>query len=136
MDDQRPLGGSARFATAKSQPTVKPNAELPLTFTPLTLMLVPTGMTVELTKADQMLGRHSSADVRLPLPDVSRRHCRFVYSEGCWQVIDLDSLNGVFVNNQRVRQTVIHNGDRIRIGSFVFEASLPRDSRRELRRAS
>src|SRR5947209_5757429 len=119
MDDQRPLGPRPlpRFATAKASRSPQHPAELPITFTPLKLNLVPTGMTVEMTKVDQMMGRHSSADIRLPLPDVSRRHCRFAFADGAWQVIDLDSLNGVFVNNQRVRQAVLKNGDRIRIGS-------------------
>ena len=48
--------------------------------------------------ADMLIGRHSQADIRLPLPDVSRRHCRFFFGEGVWQVLDLNSLNGVFLN--------------------------------------
>src|SRR5262249_8432992 len=130
-----------RLAAAKTQSSPQTVADLPLTFKPLKLMLVPTGMTVEITKADEMMGRHSSADIRLPLPDVRRRHCRFVFSESFWQVTDPDSLTGVFVNNKRVRQAILGNGDRLRIGSFVFEVCLPTaadngDSRRDLRRAS
>jgi pSer/pThr/pTyr-binding forkhead associated (FHA) protein len=67
-----------------------------------------------------ILGRHSRADVRLPLPDVSRRHCRFVWADGAWQVIDLQSLNGVYVNDQRVTQATLHAGDTVRIGGFSF----------------
>jgi pSer/pThr/pTyr-binding forkhead associated (FHA) protein len=69
-------------------------------------------------------GRHSSADLRLPLPDVSRRHCRFAFSNGSWQVFDLSSLNGLFVNNERVEQAMLHHLDLIRIGSYTFQVVL------------
>lgn len=100
----------------------RPRAPLPLPadFVPLRLILQPSGASVELTQPDMLLGRHSQADVRLPLPDVSRRHCRFLFSQGVWQVIDLNSLNGVFVNGEPVRQATVHEGDLIRIGGFTF----------------
>lgn len=97
----------------------------PPDFTPLRLVLVPSGMRIELAKADNLIGRHDSADVRLPLPDVSRRHCRFVFAQSRWNVLDLNSLNGVIVNNKRVTQAVLRHGDRIRIGGFVFQVDLP-----------
>ncbi|HYV37887.1 MAG TPA: FHA domain-containing protein, partial [Gemmataceae bacterium] len=68
--------------------------------------------------------RHSAADVRLALPDVSRRHCRFVFSDGSWRVFDLNSLNGVFVNGERLQEATVFHGDRIRIGSLTFECEL------------
>jgi pSer/pThr/pTyr-binding forkhead associated (FHA) protein len=68
-----------------------------------------------------VLGRHSTADVRLPLPDVSRRHCRFVYTEGSWQVFDLDSLNGVYVNGERLGKATLHDGDLLGIGGFLLK---------------
>jgi pSer/pThr/pTyr-binding forkhead associated (FHA) protein len=63
--------------------------------------------------------------VRLPLPDVSRRHCRFVWRDGVWQVIDMNSLNGVFVNGERVQQVPLRTGDMIRLGGFTFRVQLP-----------
>jgi pSer/pThr/pTyr-binding forkhead associated (FHA) protein len=89
-------------------------------FTPLRLLLQPSAMVVELQYPDLLLGRHSEADIRLPLPDVSRKHCRFQFINGNWQVVDLQSLNGVFVNDQRIDQAVLCQGDRIRIGGFTF----------------
>ena len=90
--------------------------------------------------------------MRLPLPDVSRRHCRFVCEAGRWRVIDLDSLNGVFVNGVMVQQAELRHRDRLRIGGFVFDvdlcggettlqlsdaaAEVPPPSEDELRRAS
>jgi hypothetical protein len=97
---------------------------VPADFVPLRLILQPSGAAVELTQPDMLLGRHSLADVRLPLPDVSRRHCRFFFGQGAWQVLDLNSLNGVFVNGEPIRQTILRQGDLIRIGGFTFAVDL------------
>jgi pSer/pThr/pTyr-binding forkhead associated (FHA) protein len=99
--------------------------EAPANFVPLRLVLQPTGAAINLTRPDVLAGRHSEADIRLPLPDVSRRHCRFVWVEECWQVIDLNSLNGVFVNDEQVLQAPLQQGDRVRIGGFTFIVDLP-----------
>jgi|SRR5579875_674785 len=101
---------------------------LPEDFVPLRLILQPSGAVVELTQPDVLVGRHSQADVRLPLPDVSRRHCRFLFSQGVWQVIDLNSLNGVFLNGEPIRQATLRAGDLIRIGSFIFAVDLNRST--------
>ena len=93
-------------------------------FVPLRLVLYPNGVTMSLDRADMVVGRHSHADLRLHLPDVSRRHCRFVFAEGEWQVLDLGSTNGVFVNDTRVDRAVLHQLDLIRIGSYTFEVQL------------
>ena len=93
---------------------------VPADFRPLRLILQPSGATVELTQPDMLLGRHSQADLRLPLPDVSRRHCRFLFGQGMWQVIDLNSLNGVFLNGEAIRQATVRSGDLLRIGGFTF----------------
>jgi predicted component of type VI protein secretion system len=86
----------------------------------LRLVLQPAGPVVELTRPDMVIGRHSQADVRLPLPDVSRRHCRLVYADGRWEVSDLNSLNGVFLNGERVTHATLRHDDELRIGGFTF----------------
>jgi pSer/pThr/pTyr-binding forkhead associated (FHA) protein len=93
-------------------------------FIPLRLVLQPSGYGVDLTRPEMVLGRHSEADIRLPLPDVSRRHCRFVFDRGQWRVFDLGSLNGILVNGNRVDSAELHEGDVIAIGGFTFSASL------------
>jgi pSer/pThr/pTyr-binding forkhead associated (FHA) protein len=103
---------------------------LPADFIPLRLVLKASGTTVDLTRPDMILGRHSSADVRLPLPDVSRRHCRFFFEEGAWHVEDLKSLNGTFVNEQAIEQALVCHGDTLRIGGFVFSVDLGGEKKR------
>jgi pSer/pThr/pTyr-binding forkhead associated (FHA) protein len=86
-------------------------------FQPLRLRMQPGDHVIDLTEPDVLLGRQSDADLRMPQPDVSRHHCRFQFTDEGWQVVDLNSLNGVFVNGARVRRlAVLHPGDRIRIG--------------------
>jgi pSer/pThr/pTyr-binding forkhead associated (FHA) protein len=97
---------------------------LPADFIPLRLVLRATGASVELTRVDMVLGRHSEADIRLPLPDVSRRHCRFFFDRGAWHVQDLKSLNGTHLNDQPIQEALLCNGDRLRIGGFVFNVDL------------
>jgi pSer/pThr/pTyr-binding forkhead associated (FHA) protein len=95
-------------------------------FRPLRLVLVPSGWSVTLDRVDVILGRHSSADVRLPLPDVSRRHCRFLWLDDTWQVVDLGSLNGIKVNDVAVQHATLKAGDTMRIGGFTFRIELLR----------
>ncbi|MBI1916000.1 MAG: FHA domain-containing protein [Planctomycetes bacterium] len=123
MDDFRRDAEAAGLAGSGSH--AAPDCEgLPPHFVPLRLVMRPGGVAVELTRPDMLLGRHSEADVRLPLPDVSRRHCRFVFSDGSWHVRDLKSLNGTYVNEQAVEYTAIFHGDTVRIGGFVFGVDL------------
>lgn len=100
-----------------------PGAE-PAEWVPLRLRLQPGGQSVELPSQNVLIGRHTDADVRLPLPDVSRRHCRCFWADGLWQIVDLNSLNGIYVNGQRVQQADLHHGDVIGIGGFAFEVDL------------
>jgi predicted component of type VI protein secretion system len=93
---------------------------------PLYLRLQPGGPALQVTRSGSILGRHSSVDVRLPLPDVSRWHCRFVYADSSWYVEDLNSLNGVFVNGSRVPRAILSDGDIVAIGGLAFEIQFNR----------
>lgn len=102
----------------------EPEAAPPSRFVPMKLVMQPSGLTVELRRTDTVVGRHLEVDLRLPLPDVSRRHCRFLFADNFWQVLDLNSLNGVYVNGERVNKAILHHEDSIRIGGFTFKVDL------------
>jgi pSer/pThr/pTyr-binding forkhead associated (FHA) protein len=123
MDDPKPPPEAGSLPL--QGPHWNAGAVAPAGFFPLRLILYPGGCAVDLTRPDMVVGRHSTADVRLHLPDVSRRHCRFVFLDGGWQVFDLHSMNGLFVNNLKVEQAEVRHQDLIRIGSYTFEANLP-----------
>ena len=110
-------------------PHKDPRQETPPGFMPLRLLLLPGGLCVEITRPNMLVGRHSEADVRLALPDVSRRHCRFLFQHGNWKVIDLNSTNGVFVNGERMHEATLYDGDQVGLGSFLFAVRLETPSR-------
>jgi pSer/pThr/pTyr-binding forkhead associated (FHA) protein len=95
-------------------------------FQPLRLRLQPGDHIIDLTHPDVLLGRQSDADLRMPQPDVSRQHCRFQFTGESWQIVDLNSLNGVFVNGARVRRlAIIYPGDQIRICGIELGVEKP-----------
>ena len=97
---------------------------VPPDFSPLRLVLQPSGAIIDVNRPDMLIGRHTECDIRLPLPDVSRRHCRLQFVEGSWQVIDLNSLNGIRVNGEPCAQGQLEQGDLLKIGSFIFSVDL------------
>jgi hypothetical protein len=125
MPDSRPPSEERRFQV------VIPDAALeqrPRYFVPMRLVLQPDGTYLDLRKPEVVLGRHSEADVRLPLPDVSRRHCRLAWSGGVWRVFDLQSVNGTYVNGERVDEATLHPSDTLQVGSFTFRVALASES--------
>lgn len=60
---------------------------------------------------------------------VSRRHCRFFFTDGSWWVEDLGSMNGILVNGKKCKQRALVLGDRVLVGETVFKmVSLPASS--------
>jgi FHA domain/Zinc-ribbon containing domain len=72
------------------------------------------------------IGRSGAADLRLDDPTVSRRHALVVLTpEGDLRALDDRSLNGLFVNGERVEWAPLSDGDELEIGRYrlyVLEA--------------
>jgi hypothetical protein len=64
------------------------------------------------------IGRSLAADIRFDDPTVSRRHAMLHRAEGIARVLDDRSLNGVFVNGERVDMRTLGDGDELTIGRF------------------
>lgn len=65
------------------------------------------------------VGRHTSSDIFLDDVTVSRRHAEFVQtSAGGYMVRDAGSLNGTYVNRERVEQIDLRDGDEVQVGKF------------------
>jgi pSer/pThr/pTyr-binding forkhead associated (FHA) protein len=62
------------------------------------------------------IGRSLAADIRFDDPTVSRRHALIVRQPDGLRVVDDRSLNGVFVNGERVEWSALADGDEIVIG--------------------
>jgi hypothetical protein len=81
-----------------------------------------------------LIGRADSADLVLPSVAVSRRHACVQCDDGRFEVLDLDSRNGITVNGDRVKRQVLVHSDIIRIGRYqltFLDESLLAPSERE-----
>ena len=72
------------------------------------------------TRDMTVIGRREDCDLRIPLGDVSRKHCRLILDGDTIKVEDLGSSNGTYRNGERVQQTEITAGDTLQIGPVVF----------------
>ncbi|MEX3610206.1 FHA domain-containing protein [Rothia sp. LK2588] len=65
-------------------------------------------------------GRSPNSDIFLNDVTVSRQHAVFVPNTGTFVLTDNNSLNGTYVNGDRVDQAFLKNGAEIHIGKFHF----------------
>ncbi|MBN1170862.1 MAG: FHA domain-containing protein [Micromonosporaceae bacterium] len=63
-------------------------------------------------------GRHPDSDIFLDDVTVSRRHAEFHREGGVFTVRDVGSLNGTYVNRERVESATLHSGDEVQVGKF------------------
>jgi uncharacterized OB-fold protein len=68
----------------------------------------------EVTRA----GRHPESDIFLDDITVSRRHAEVIRRADGFHVLDVGSLNGTYVNRDRVEEARLSNGDELQIGKF------------------
>ena len=71
-------------------------------------------------------GRHPESDIFLDDITVSRRHAEFLRQVSGYLVRDVGSLNGTYVNRERIDEGTLRNGDEVQIGKFrlVFLAGV------------
>ncbi|MFH1419825.1 MAG: FHA domain-containing protein [Planctomycetota bacterium] len=67
-----------------------------------------------------VIGRKTDADLRIPVGEVSRQHCRISIKETKLTLQDLESSNGTLVNNQKILQATLNAGDSVRVGPVTF----------------
>jgi pSer/pThr/pTyr-binding forkhead associated (FHA) protein len=63
-------------------------------------------------------GRHPDSDIFLDDITVSRRHAEVVRADSGYRVRDVGSLNGTYVNRERIEEAPLVNGDEVQIGKF------------------
>jgi pSer/pThr/pTyr-binding forkhead associated (FHA) protein len=63
-------------------------------------------------------GRHPESDIFLDDVTVSRRHAEFQRSAEKFLVRDVGSLNGTYLNRERIDEAALSNGDEVQIGKF------------------
>lgn len=77
----------------------------------------------DLPESAVIVGRSPSCDIFLNDMTVSRRHCEIKPEGRTYEITDLNSFNGVWVNNVSIEAAKLSPGDLIQIGAFclVFE---------------
>jgi ABC-type multidrug transport system ATPase subunit len=75
---------------------------------------------IELNQPVIRLGRNPSNTIHLEHPTVSAVHAEIRKSNGNFELIDLESSNGTFVNGLRIKRKVLQRRDRISLGAMQF----------------
>ena len=73
---------------------------------------------VALDVPNTRIGRHPDSEIVLDDITVSRRHAEIVRRDAEYEVLDSGSLNGTYVNQQRIEASVLRHGDEVQIGKF------------------
>jgi pSer/pThr/pTyr-binding forkhead associated (FHA) protein len=71
-----------------------------------------------LEESKVVIGRIPDCDIQLLLDNVSRMHARIIYRNEEYQIEDLDSMNGVYVNGVKVEKCILRSHDTIEIGGI------------------
>jgi pSer/pThr/pTyr-binding forkhead associated (FHA) protein len=71
-----------------------------------------------LDQATTTAGRHPDSDIFLDDVTVSRRHAEFRVENDKFEVVDVGSLNGTYVNREPRNAETLNSGDEIQIGKF------------------
>ena len=67
-----------------------------------------------------VIGRETAATLCVADASISRRHSQIEKENEHFVILDLDSLNGTFINDVPVKRRVLQHGDRVRIGDSQF----------------
>ncbi len=76
------------------------------------------GSRMALSAEEVSIGRHPESDIFLDDVTVSRRHAVVRLAGSGYQVEDAGSLNGTYVNQHRVDNAVLNDGDEVQVGKF------------------
>lgn len=74
-----------------------------------------------LDRAEQILGRSDSVSIQIDQDSVSRQHAKIVAKDGRARVFDLGSTNGTFVNEARIDDVELRDGDLLKVGQTIFK---------------
>jgi len=79
------------------------------------------------SKQEVMIGRDSNADLIIDENVISRLHAKLERKWGGIVIVDLQSKNGTFVNNDRVEEKLLRDGDKVMLGTVKILYRNPKD---------
>jgi hypothetical protein len=81
------------------------------------------GRSLTVSKIRTVIGRKGT-DFALNDPEISRHHCSLEVREGYVNLKDLDSTNGTYFGEERVRAAILEDGAEFRVGTSTIRVSL------------
>jgi pSer/pThr/pTyr-binding forkhead associated (FHA) protein len=93
----------------------------------LTIFLPDGDLACEITGNAVSVGRRNDNQIQIKEPTVSGHHARIFLEGGKYQIEDLDSTNGTFVNGARITKAELKDSDKLRIGlvNAIYQAPAP-----------
>ena len=84
------------------------------------------GKMLKLDKGEFVMGRAPDTQLQVEDDGISRKHCKITMApNGHFQLVDLGSTNGTFLNGIKVNVATLQDGDKIQVGSnTVFKFSI------------
>lgn len=79
------------------------------------------GQRIQLGKGVVIIGRGSNSAVLLDSDSVSRQHARIEWTGSHHKLVDLNSTNGTYVNEVRIFDHVMNDGDRVQVGKALLK---------------
>jgi two-component system, cell cycle response regulator len=79
------------------------------------------GKRFPLSRADVVIGRGSDCDIQIDRDSISRRHARVFRQDESWQIEDMQSTNGSYVNDSPVQRSALRDSDLVKIGAAIFK---------------
>jgi len=74
-----------------------------------------------------VIGRDETCEFQIEEYAISRRHARLFWNESAVFIQDLNSKNGTFVNNRKISEQELHDGDRIALATIVLIFRNPKE---------
>lgn len=74
-----------------------------------------------------VIGRDPMVEFQIEEYVISRKHARIAKKWGGIMIQDLDSKNGVYINNRKVTEEFLHDGDRVALGTIILMFRNPKE---------
>ncbi|MAT44841.1 MAG: hypothetical protein CL609_21125 [Anaerolineaceae bacterium] len=87
----------------------------------LTSLNQPEKTTHKINQSEVLVGRDPNCKIHIQDETVSSQHVRIYYHDNNWWIVDLNSTNGTFLNEEMISHPcVITENDEVRIGQVKF----------------
>jgi hypothetical protein len=82
------------------------------------------GKVYYLTGQRIIIGRGETADIQILDTKISREHAELAFADKVYTITDLGAQNGVIVDDHKIKQAKLHDGEKIVIGQTVFKYNI------------